>query len=383
MEDTVKEILSMFYSDREVAKRLPFHLSEGNRYNKKTIYNLLIENDKETAIKKFEEYLEVHRKKGTLVGFVERYGPEEGTRKYFEKNKKLSVGYDSLKASGKSEEEIARIKQTHRQKSAATEERFIKNYGENVGLIKFEEWKKSSKFRSVRCEEFWIQKGCNRTEAKKRVSSVQRRDEDFFLDKGWTLSEYEDYCKKKTKGFLLEGFVEKYGEEDGEKLYRYHKQKSSSLDYYIEKYGEIDGHIRYANMLKLKASGTMQRNSNVQKEFAEILYNQLPLDLKVEFVGEPITPGKWIHYSPNDFNIRSSVPDICIKHIIIEFDGDYWHSFEHVKARDEQKDKLNQQLGFTTFRVAENKFRKNPTETINQTLQFINCNIKKGNNDED
>lgn len=55
-------------------------------------------------------------KKGTLEYYTNRYGKEKGELKYFEKNKKLSIGANTLKFNGYSEEEILRIKKNHRRK---------------------------------------------------------------------------------------------------------------------------------------------------------------------------------------------------------------------------------------------------------------------------
>ena len=124
--------------------------------------------------KRFEESRAKHRRKGTLEGYIERYGEIEGPIKYKEKNSKLSIGQEALKRNGYTEEDIEKIRTTHSRKSARTLERDIEKYGVEEGTRRFEEWQASHRSRSNRCPEFWIQRGLTAEEAKLLISERQK-----------------------------------------------------------------------------------------------------------------------------------------------------------------------------------------------------------------
>jgi hypothetical protein len=135
----------------------------------------------EIGQQKYNEKIENDKYKGTLPAFIARYGEIEGTRKYKEKNAKLSVSVDSLRLSGHTEEEIKKIKETHGRKSNNSLSNFIERYGIEEGTKKFEKYiENHPSFFGVR---YWIEKGFSEEEAKKIVSDLQRRDLQYFITK--------------------------------------------------------------------------------------------------------------------------------------------------------------------------------------------------------
>lgn len=57
--------------------------------------------------------------------------------------------------------------------------------------------------------------------------------------------------------------------------------------------------------------------------------------------------------------------------LIIEFDGDYWHSKPEAKERDAQKQKFVENLGYTMIRVKEGEYIKNPHRILFSCLEKI------------
>ena len=150
--------------------------------NKDRGLNFLIRKyGEENGRQRYEQRLENDRRKNTLAGFIERYGQTDGSAKYFEKNKKLSVSVESLAMNGFSEKEINEIRNTHSKKSALTLDNCISKYGENLGNKKYNEmienrvthWKSS----------YWIKKGFSEDESKKIISGLQTRDLNYFIKK--------------------------------------------------------------------------------------------------------------------------------------------------------------------------------------------------------
>jgi very-short-patch-repair endonuclease len=67
------------------------------------------------------------------------------------------------------------------------------------------------------------------------------------------------------------------------------------------------------------------------------------------------------------------VPDILIenKNLIIQVDGDYWHSLDSVKERDRKQDILYRELGYNILRLPEKIIRKEPEKCITLLCNFI------------
>lgn len=51
--------------------------------------------------------------------------------------------------------------------------------------------------------------------------------------------------------------------------------------------------------------------------------------------------------------------------IIVEFDGDYWHSLPHVIEKDKRKDKFFENEGFRVIHIPENLFKEKPEVALN------------------
>ena len=340
MEETIKEILSEFFNEKEVLRRLPNHLKlTGNGF---TIAKLLKKFDKEGAKLAYKTKIENDKRKGTLEGYIHRYGEMDGPIKYKEKNAKLSVSESALRLNGKTDAEIQDIKKNHANHSAITEENLIQRYGEVKG--------------------------------RELYSNVQVRDLQFFIGAGWSLEEYEDLIERKTFGWSVEGYIEKYGKEDGLNRWLIDKKKGSDINWFISKYGEERGRIEYAKVLKARTEGGA-RNSKIQIKFSTALFELLPDYLRDSFYGSPISKDFWMNFESNEFGIKCCIPDIRIHNVLIEFDGDYWHSREETVIRDAQKTILLTGLGYSIYRVKENNYNANEKACLTAALKFIEKNM--------
>lgn len=69
--------------------------------------------------------------------------------------------------------------------------------------------------------------------------NYQKRDEEFFKDKE---TSYEDYVNKLKHVNSLNGYIEKYGEEKGNEIFKSisSKKDSMSLDFFLNKYKDVD-----------------------------------------------------------------------------------------------------------------------------------------------
>lgn len=145
-----------------------------------------------------EKILEHDKFKNTLDGFISRYGKEDGTQRYKNKNSRLSVSIKSLKENGYSEDEIENIRSKHGKNSARTMDNYIKQYGEIQGIKKYEEMTHNR--RSHWQVKYWIEKNFTEDEAKKIISGLQCRDDNHFIKKyGQKLGveKYKEFNKKR------------------------------------------------------------------------------------------------------------------------------------------------------------------------------------------
>lgn len=70
---------------------------------------------------------------------------------------------------------------------------------------------------------------------------------------------------------------------------------------------------------------------------------------------------------------RFYIPDIVLEKykIIIECDGDYWHSSEEVKARDKQKDIEYKEAGYMVLRFSGTQIRKDLESVANEIKRVV------------
>lgn len=104
----------------------------------------------------------------------------------------------------------------------------------------------------------------------------------------------------------IQNFIKRYGLEIGTKKYNDRCEKisyTSSLDFFINKYGEDKGNLVWKNKFK------MNRTSDKSKIISEILSK-----LNIRYEIEKNIGSKFVDYFLTDYNIA------------IEYFGDYWHA---------------------------------------------------------
>lgn len=122
--------------------------------------------------------------------------------------------------------------------------------------------------------------------------------------------------KKITKKTNLDGYIIRYGEEEGLKKYKERCEKigySNTLPWYMDKYGIEEGknkYLQYLDKLKQNTLGTTE--SKVSKNISKLLEGK---NYKIEYE-YPLDCGNKITRA--DFYL----PDY---NVIIEYYGDYWH----------------------------------------------------------
>lgn len=179
------------YGEEEGTKRF----NERNSKAAFTLENQILRYGEEDGTRRFNEKRARDKIKGTLSFYIDKYGEEEGSERYLEKNSKLSIGVETLKRNGRSDDDIKSIREQHAKKSLNTLAALIEKYGEEIGnekyLHRIEQCKKSSKRR----KEYWLNLGMSEEQAEVEVKKYQATS-------------------------TLEKYIIKYGEYDGLKKYK-------------------------------------------------------------------------------------------------------------------------------------------------------------------
>ena len=273
----------------------------------------------------------------------------------------------------------------------ASEESFIRRYGEVEGRKKYEgyvafhtakntyEWKREHKgWTKEQFDEY------NKSRAVTKENLTKR----YGKEEGE--KRFNAYCKLQAyAGCAVEYFKELYGEEEGERRYlEINKKKALSLEHFVEKYGKEEGEKKWNKWVqRMKIQGTKvlreilkRPYSNVsQKLFNSVLDNLNPLDK--EACRFATHKGEIKLTLPNG---KVTQPDFILGNKIIEFNGDYWHRnpqiytgdlvTEDVKSiwmADEYRINGLRNLGYSVLVVWELDYNKDPEGVLKTCLDFL------------
>lgn len=262
-------------------------------------------------------------------------------------------------------------------KTAITQENLMKKYGPTEGNSRWESYKE-----------------------KQAISNSYEYKKQKY---GWTEQEFNEYNSSRAQ--TLEKMISRHGEVDGTlKWIGYCERQAytNTKSYFIEKYGLELGTKTYLEINRKKAVSNptilaekmgisideaviviLNRQkqyftSNLEQEFISLLESKLG-SLDHTSLKQPY--GRWSHYLDTYL-----VYDIKHKDCIIEFNGDYWHANPQLYKETAiirgktavdiwNRDKLKMQtvidLGFRTYIVWEQEFRRNKEETINRIISWM------------
>lgn len=233
-------------------------------------------------------------------------------------------------------------------------EHFIKKYGEDIGPIKYQQYKDRQAYTAS--------------------------SEYFIKEKG--MSEEQVKIYHKSRGHTLQSDIEKYGEEEGIKKWNEYCKRQAyagvSLDYFIEKYGEKDGTKKYQQIMKKKLFGHI---SPISLTLFDQITNKNSLYGKGRELILFTNKNKRYMYDFCDPNNKK----------IIEFNGIDWHAKptkykpdDHIKfqnhtdliakdiwKRDQEKIQFAKDQGYDVLVIWEDEYRNNPNLIVEQCKQFL------------
>lgn len=364
--------------------------------NNKKKLDCFFEKEHKTNIEITNKIKHVNSVKNSLEKYIEKYGIEEGTNRYKNKNSRTAGTLENFIKRHGIKDGIEKF-EVFCEKSKQTKENFIKRHGEELGKIKWNEHQQIKLDTSKRCLNYWlIVTNYDIERSKKLYAEYQDFGSKKYFIRTYGrkigLIKYKDVSQ--SKGLSLENQISKHGLEEGTNRYNKFieaKQGIGNLDYYIEKYGKIKGTKKYLEITKKRISHNLSY-SKISQELFWLIYKELPTKLKdkcyfAELNSEYFIITEDYHYKFFDFVI----PEI---NLCIEFNGDIFHANpEKFKENDKpnpynnltskeiwEYDKIKNNLllnkGIEVHVIWEKDYRKNKEKIINYILNVIKENYE-------
>ena len=199
---------------------------------------------------------------------------------------------------------------------------------------------------------------------------------DYYTSRGYSKKEAKKLLKERQTTFSLAKCIEKYGEEEGQKIFedrqvRWQKTLSSKPQEEIDR----------INRAKASQTANVVAYSKVSQELFNAIYAKIK-DKYQKIYYATLTNTKSINFNKNyeyevllEDKIHRYFLDFYVKdnNKVIEFDGDYWHGEKRGnQTRDKEREEKLKELGFINIlRVRERDYRADPKKMIDECIKFI------------
>lgn len=238
-------------------------------------------------------------------------------------------------------------------------------------------------------KEYWIKKGYSESDSMRLAEETKNSNNKKGAGKSASSNVRNITSKRRPEYFIARG----YSEEDAKKLVS-ESQKYFSKEICIEKYGEEQGlkvwqdrQNNWQNTLKNKPSEEIAR-INKLKLFKGGSVSKGETILFEHLQKEKI-PCKKQHAIQKD-DISYYVYDIVYQNKIIEYNGDFWHAnpkkykrcdvlrlpnntttAEKIWKKDQDKIQFAQDQGYEVLIVWESEIKKNKEEVLTKCIRFL------------
>lgn len=397
-DDYIQLILKQFFEDQENFKLF-------NRV--KHVLKFFNVDSIEFLYKKINDINKLGRDSSSLKSFQIRYGNELGNKKFKEKNKKCTIIVDNyikkygekgkelyrksrvvnnfdilVERHGKEEAEkrIKKYRETYSRSNSLNG--YIDKHGEENGIKLWEKrLKKSSRaktlerYKEIYGEEEGIKKYNLKSHRFLKSSSLIGYIEKYGLEEG--KKNWKKYCENR-KTLTIEKFKNLYGEDGTEKLDKIKKgiSFSNTLNGFIKRYGKENGEKKYKSYItKLQKVSFKRSYSYISQKLFDLLDID---DSKYYTNGEELC----ISYENGVYFY-----DFVYKNKIIEFNGDFWHAnpefydkndmicdipVSNIWEKDLHKKLIAQNNGYDILVIWENEFINNKEKIIEKCKTFLN-----------
>lgn len=266
--------------------------------------------------------------------WIRKYGEEEGLKRWEERKKLSAITKDNLIRKYGEEEGLNRwYSYKDKLKKRGTKQWYVDKYGEEEGVIKYEE--KNSRL-SVGIETL-KNNGYNEeeietirnTHVKKSVRSLDNFIKEYGEEEG--TKRYNLYRDKNrlNSSWGLKYWINKCGGNIGEAKLKLMEHQSRNIGWWTTKYGEIDGVEKYNEWVS-KTTKAIMSGDSISKGQKD-LEDNIKSIYNGKILGHEEQYGIILTNSEkNKYNIKNSIlyPDIILPElkIIIRYHGDFWHA---------------------------------------------------------
>ena len=194
-----------------------------------------------------------------------------------------------------------------------TYDKYIALYGNEIGYIKFQEYRKSKAITQEHMIELYGEVEGNSRFNEYRKKQAFSNSFEYKRDKhGWDYDRFRSF--NLSRAITKENMILKYGESGIEKFNEYREKQAYAgitKEYFMATYGEKDGMRRYIECLKKKA---VTHTSNI----ADMLFDAL--DCCIDNGIREYTLYSYKHDKVFAYDYVNHEKKVCI-----EFNGMYWH----------------------------------------------------------
>lgn len=282
---------------------------------------------------------------------------------------------------------------------------------------------KVSKFAKSCCifsTDFYVKKGYSLEEAQKIVSTIQKENSQYSIDhwikRGYSIEEAQEMIQAEIQLAKEQSFtntidywiVRGNSLEEAIKKAKYHQAKMNELNPTQKEYWLVRNYTLSESLEKAKMFNpfslqywktiydTEEEAQNAKENY---LYNHQrynkELNAKLKTVSKIAAefclalksrfPAHQIETVTSEFSIKDEVSkhlyffdyaDHTCK-IIVEFNGNFWHSIPKVIERDNHKQILAENCGYKIFTITDNEYLNDKINAINNMEQQIKDYIKE------
>jgi len=272
---------------------------------------------------------------------------------------------------------------------ATTLKSMIRRYGVDIGTARFNEYCEKQRIKNTfefKHDKYgWTREKFdeyNKSRAVTLDNLIMRHGEDNGRDK------FSEYCKKQAYvGVKREYFVEKYGEEKGDVLYKSMvASKVPSIKTFIRKHGAENGPLLFLQFMQNKGRGF----SKIAAQLFDAIRDANYIENSNSIMYSPHTV-EYVFRRKDDIFLFDFIDKSTNR--VIEFFGDYWHmnpikysptdycatngaAAEDIWSRDCHRVKVMVDHGFDVKIVWERDFRNDQKSVIAECVEFLNGSEK-------
>ena len=300
----------------------------------------------------------------SLEGYIQKYGEEEGQRRYKEKCINISNG--------------------KKRNKTGTIDYYLNKYGDEIGLIEWNKYivklKKRHTLNSL-IEKHGLEEGTKRFNDFVEKSKVTL--ENFIKRHGEELGKlkWKEYkVKLRNNNYFCFGWwLKKFNNDYDLASEKYKEFQTRDLSWFVKKYGEIKGKENYDKWVVKSRPST---------GFFSVISQELFKSIDEILIDMNSTEICFYHDKNEEKQISKFKVDFLFKNKVIEFYGVYFHmdprffkvddfnqmvglTSEQIWKKDEERMNIIKNNGYQTLIIWENDYFKNKEKIVKECIKYL------------